>query len=418
MFLHSRATPGSSRLVEDCFKGKYTLQGRDERKGFQVTTRAASLCCAAFLIASTSAFSATNFFGPASTTWGTGAAWSLGIPVAGQDIVIKTGSVCTITAGSTPLPNFNSLTVQTGATLSGGNFNFPVTGNTNPNAGATVSISGTATNLALNMSGTGATLSSSSTITSLTISGGSITLNNSVAVGITVGSFAITGGSLDVSAGNNYPITVAGVGGVNANWNTSGGNFIPENGTVTFTASGSIQAFETFYNLTINAPASTVTLTFAVGNPLTVSNNLAITQGTLSGGTFNGGGTTADSLRLSVGGSLSIGGGASAAALSTSGLTGYTTSGTVYLVQVAGSTTLSTSGTFTTGNHSVQASGGAGSLTFSGGTLNYSGATTGYTTTLAVNSIRRDLRELSGGHPGGFPLHGQCRSQRAHIHCQ
>ena len=212
-------------------------------------TRALSLFCAAFFIlVSARAFSATNFFGPASTTWGTGAAWSLGIPVAGQDIVIKTGSVCTITAGSTPLPSFNSLTVQTGATLSGGNFNFPVTGNTNPNAGATVSITGTASFLALNMSGVGATLSSSSTIASLTISGGSITLNNSVAVGITIGSFTETAGSFDVTA-SNYPVSIGG------NWNRSGGTFNPRNGTVTFTATASIQNAETFYNLTISSPA-------------------------------------------------------------------------------------------------------------------------------------------------------------------
>ena len=234
--------------------------------------RAAWLLCAAFIIVSASAFPAQKHF-LSTGNWSQGFRWTGGtVPVANDDIIIDSPNTCTV---NVVVPNLNSLTVSSGATLNGGGFNIPVVGNTNPNAGATVSISGaTSLNLAPNMSGAGATLSSASTITSLTISGGSVSLNNSIAAGITVGSFAMTAGSFDVSA-SNYPMSVGG------NWNNSGGTFTAQNGTVTFTGSGSIQNAETFYNLSINSPA-TVTLAAAP----TVINNLVIaTGGTLSANT-------------------------------------------------------------------------------------------------------------------------------------
>ena len=112
-----------------------------------------------------------------------------------------------------------------------------------------------------------------------------------------------------------------------------------------------------FYNLTISGTGQTFTL----GGATTVANNLTITGGTYSMGTVAGGGAN-DPLLVSITGSLSIANGA----LDCSGRTGYTTSATLPMVSVAGSTTLSGGATFTTGDNSQQLSGAAGSLTFSG----------------------------------------------------
>jgi hypothetical protein len=88
------------------------------------------------------------------------------------------------------------------------------------------------------------------------------------------------GASLDVTT-SNYAVTVGG------NWDNDG-SFNARNGTVTLNGSAaqSIDAnalVGTFYNFTINKPAGTATL---IDGPLNMNGNLAISNGTLSTGTW------------------------------------------------------------------------------------------------------------------------------------
>ena len=76
-------------------------------------TRAVSLLTfAALLLISADAFSATKTW-TGNTTWSTGARWNPSPPVAGDDVIIFSGT-CTLNV--TP-PVLNSLTINSGATL-------------------------------------------------------------------------------------------------------------------------------------------------------------------------------------------------------------------------------------------------------------------------------------------------------------
>ena len=104
-----------------------------------MNTRAASLFLAAFLITCASAFSVTRTFN-GTANWSTAFNWGGILPAAGDDIVIN--GTCTIDAGATPLPTFNSLTINATRTLTN-NTPFTLTITTNATINGTFTGTGT-----------------------------------------------------------------------------------------------------------------------------------------------------------------------------------------------------------------------------------------------------------------------------------
>ena len=131
-----------------------------------MNTRAACLFLAAFLITCASAFAATKTF-TGSANWSVAFNWGGTLPAAGDDIVIN--GTCTIDSASTPLPSFNSLTINATRTLTNST-SFTLTITTN------ATINGTFT-------GTGSQTASMLVVTgNLTVAG---TLNTTAVSGLT-----------------------------------------------------------------------------------------------------------------------------------------------------------------------------------------------------------------------------------------
>ena len=196
-------------------------------------TRAVSLLTfAALLLISADAFSATKTW-TGNTTWSTGARWNPSPPVAGDDVIIFSGT-CTLNV--TP-PVLNSLTINSGATLTNNAaFIAPlnVTGNVIINGtftatqaqtntvlivGGNLTVTGTLNTTAVTGLAT-ATPTNPTPVVSLTgtgstcniYSGGTITTGNNsfnFTGNLTFGASGLTGGTLDFSgalangAGNN-----------------------------------------------------------------------------------------------------------------------------------------------------------------------------------------------------------------------
>lgn len=120
--------------------------------------------------------------------------------------------------------------------------------------------------------GTGTTYSNEA-FYNVAVNGGTRTLGSSLDVD---GSVTLSSGTLDVSA-SNYAIDVA------ASWTDTGSaTFNDRAGTVTFSNTGTLNANDAFYNLTINHSG-----TSTLGGNLDVDNDLTITSGTLDASSSN-----------------------------------------------------------------------------------------------------------------------------------
>ena len=193
-------------------------------------------------------------------------------------LVVNIGGITDITnstyTGSTGTQTFTGGLTMTGGALSTSGAGSVVLGNniTGNSSSTTSTISGT-----LDLNGSTRTLtiadgaaSNDMSISAVVTNGslikagaGTLTLSNTT----TVGNLTISAGN--ITAGSNT-ITVGG------SWSNSG-TFTPNTSSLTLTGTSTFSDTTSFYNITINGGGATVTL----GNPLTVTHNLAITAGTL-----------------------------------------------------------------------------------------------------------------------------------------
>jgi hypothetical protein len=343
-------------------------------------------------------------FNGGSANWGTNGSWTPnGVPAAGDDVTISTGTCAlnantntlnsltisggTLTAGSGKTISTGSFTVSSGtftgnsgsitvtgalsisatgnftassATTSvGGSFSKSGTGTFSANTG-TVSLTGSGSvgsngnfvNLTVAGTGTYNATTALTTTSTLTVSSGTLSVG---ANNLSPASLSISGGTLTVGA-NTTTVTgtvtltsgtytaSSGTTNVGGSFTRSGGTFAGNGGTVTMTGSGTITSAGASFNALTIASSGTYTL----ADQLTTSAGLTISSGTLS--------TSTSSYATSVGGTFSQTGGtftANASKLTVTGAFSHT------------------AGTFTAGTSTLALNGtGTLSHTFGGVTLN------------------------------------------------
>lgn len=173
-----------------------------------------------------------------------------------------------------PLVIVNNLTCQASSgttTINTGTDTWAVSGNVDlTNCGGWNAQSGHT----LEMDGTSKTLTSGGeSLHHLTISGGSITLEDALSV---AGDVTISAGTLDAQAGENNDITLAG------NW-TNNSTFTPQQGAVIFAGADSstqvISGSTTFYDFTASTAGNSAgrTLRFTAGTTQTVTGTWTVT---------------------------------------------------------------------------------------------------------------------------------------------
>lgn len=191
-----------------------------------------------------------------STDWNNTAAWGAGIvPPAGQPVSL--GHNITLTANQ----NVNNLTITAGTLTVNNGVTLTVA------TGSTVAVNGGALTLA---AGSGITLSGTA---ALTIGGGTVNIN-STSITLGTGGLNLNSGTLNAnSATINVPAGAA--------FNRSGGTFNVGTSTVNFQGAGTIggSTTTTFNNLTINTGEVTLSQTPTVNGILQIN-----------GGNFNSGG--------------------------------------------------------------------------------------------------------------------------------
>lgn len=211
---------------------------------------------------------ARNVYKNVTGNFNTAANWADGsVPLSGELAIIPNDATVTLSANAT----IGELIIYSTGSLDLSSNMLSLDNNTITNNGTLTMSTGT-----INYAKAGSQNINAFTFYNLTISGsGTKTLTANTIVN---GSLTISAGTLDIDNSNNYNLTVKG-GWVNS------GTFTARNGTVTLNGSGN-QAITSngsgFYNLTINNTTTQVSL----NDNLTVSNALTLTDGVITTGSY------------------------------------------------------------------------------------------------------------------------------------
>jgi len=212
------------------------------------------------------AFGSARYLNISSGNFNSASNWHAGsVPGSGETAIILENTTVTLSANQT----VGSIIIRSGSTLNLSSYTLSIDGGTITNNGTLNMNTGT-----INYSKTGNQNINAFDFYNLTISGsGTKTLTANTTVN---GTLTISSGTLDVDNASNYSLTVKG------DWVNSGA-FTARNGTVTLSGASNQSVTSngsSFYNLIINNTATQVSLS----DDLTITNTLTLTDGVVTTG--------------------------------------------------------------------------------------------------------------------------------------